>query len=359
MVKSNPFPAGLTYLNKPIDPAGRIVGFADLDFDTAEVLCHSSDGTPYIRRILIGMPKIPPRVVNCVFYLYETREDAETGTNKQGTGFIVALRSAVQSQIFPYFVTNKHVAEQGASVVRIDKYDGTHSIFDYDCVEWESLPHYDIAVHPAPLGDEHNFTVVQEGMFLTKERKEKEQIGPGDDVFMVGLFVDYEDSSIINAPFVRFGNISSNPIPIRQPEPVNCLADSYCLDMRSRKGYSGSPVFVYRTPGYDLEEIPGSGDQTKLLTSGRNHLSFLGIHYGQFPEIWEVASDGKLKDQESKKEHKELLTDGRYIKGLSGMTCVLPAWSILEVLDIPKLKSLRDDENVELVKKFKNAPMPE
>ena len=51
--------------------------------------------------------------------------------------------------------------------------------------------------------------------------------------------------------------------------------------------------------------------------------------------MWEVTSEGTLKGEAGTSEVKEpLLTDGKYIKGLSGMTCVLPAWSILEVLDL-------------------------
>jgi hypothetical protein len=69
----------------------------------------------------------------------------------------------------------------------------------------------------------------------------------------------------------------------------------------------------------------------------------LGIHFAQFPEMWEVTSAGKLRD-ESESAKEPLLTDGKYIRGLSGMTCVLPAWTIREVLDTPKLKEIRAEQ---------------
>ena len=81
---------------------------------------------------------------------------------------------------------------------------------------------------------------------VTREYKEHDKIGPGDDAFMVGRFVSHQGLNK-SVPAVRFGNISMDPAPIKQVNGE--LADSYCIDMRSRPGYSGSPVFVYRTPG--------------------------------------------------------------------------------------------------------------
>ena len=34
------------------------------------------------------MPKIPPQVLNAVFYLYRTADDAKAGRDPGGTGFI-------------------------------------------------------------------------------------------------------------------------------------------------------------------------------------------------------------------------------------------------------------------------------
>ena len=219
--------------------------------------------------------------------------------------------------------------------LRLEKRDGDGIyIHKTDPSKWFSLDKYDIAVTPVPasLVNEHQVNAVHASMFLTQERKESEKIGVGEDVFMIGLYVDLRALGK-QPPSVRFGNISMDPYPIEQFD--GSIADSYCIDMRSRGGYSGSPVFVYRTPGYDLEDQLASNlSEASILLSGTNHLSLLGIHWGQFPEIWEVTSEGSLKDDVGASEAKEpLLTDGKYIKGLSGMTCVLPAWSIREVLD--------------------------
>ena len=303
------------------------------------------------------MPRIPPKFLNGAVYLYKTREDAEVGSNKGGTGFIVSLPSVTPDREFLFFVTNWHVAVQkGFPVVRVDKFDGTIDIFEFDCADWHFSPKYDIAAIPAHIDKKHKVSIVPQQGFLTKENTKEQKIGPGDDVFMVGRFVNHQGSNQ-NTPAARFGHISMDPAPIVQPNGEN--ADTYCVDMHSRSGYSGSPVFVYRTPGYDLEELKAPGLKPKILYSGTSLLALLGIHWGQFPEIWEVTNDGKLKDENSTESSEPLITGGRFIKGLSGMTCVLPAWSILEVLDMPKLKKDRDAENAKLAETSGDIPVAE
>ena len=306
------------------------------------------------------MPRIPPKVLNGVCYLYATLADAEAGSKHGGTGFFVHLQSAVPGKGFGYIVTNWHVAvEKGFSVVRVDRIDGTPDVFEFDPSDWCYMPEYDIAVIEAPdiSGQTHKIAFFGESNFLTKEHVEQQKIGPGDDVFMVGRFVDHQGTKQ-NIPAVRFGNISMDPAPLTQKN--NQTADTYCIDIHSRSGYSGSPVFVYRTPGYDLEERLGSDSKSqKILFSGTNLLLLLGIHWGQFPEKWEVTDRGKLKYEESQESRENLITDGLYIEGLSGMTCVLPAWSILEVLNMPTLKNGRDVVNAELAEKAGDIPIAE
>ena len=62
-------------------PAVHEVCYHDLDFDRIPVVFHSSRNTPYMREIRVGMPRIPPDVLNSVFYLYENVEDAKAGKN--------------------------------------------------------------------------------------------------------------------------------------------------------------------------------------------------------------------------------------------------------------------------------------
>jgi hypothetical protein len=251
-----------------------------------------------------------------------------------------------------YAVTNWHVAVQGNPVIRLNRQDDGVDIIEASVDDWEFDPCYDIAVLPININEKvHKVAIIAKNMMLTKDDATSSEVGPGDDVFMVGRFIDH-DGGHLNVPAVRFGNISINPTPIKQSN--GHTADSYCIDLRSRSGYSGSPVFVYRTIGSDLTIPNALAIETRLF-------ALLGIHFAQFPEMWEVTSQGKLRHQSAE----PLLTDGQYIRGMSGMsgmTLVLPAWTIQEVLDMPKLKRKRakDDELTEA--RFKtegHPPLPE
>ena len=172
-------------------------------------------------------------------------------------------------------------------------------------------------------------------MLASDEKILQHKIGPGDDVFMVGRFIDAGGIEV-NQPAVRFGNISLMPVPVPHENGAN--VPSYALDMHSRTGFSGSPVFVYRKPGQDL----GSGD----LNMSDQFLFLLGIHWGQFPERWEIVSDPK-KAAENAGEI-SLAADANYIKGMSGMTCVAPSEAIVELLQHPKLRAHQERVEAEV-----------
>lgn len=250
------------------------IGFKDLGFQRIPVPAQSSRGTPFTRWIPFGMPRIPPDVLKCVCYLYATEKEAETGKGFGGTGFVVTFPSRFSDSLFVYVVTNHHVAcSEGASVVRLNTIDGATDIYPFEPDQWHFDPRYDVAVHPINVHkDRHNISVIHNPSFLTKEMLELRKIGAGDDVFMVGRFVDHDGGST-NQPAVRFGNISVMPSPIKQPNGL--MADAFCIDLHSRSGYSGSPVFVYRTPGNDLEEQPSTDpNRLRLLAAGTHFFCF-------------------------------------------------------------------------------------
>ena len=312
-------------------------GLRDLGFAHRPMLGRSSRGVFYERLERFGVPLIPKTCLDSVVYLYPTEKDAREGTNFGGSGFILLWEFHGTDQGLAYVVTNWHVACQGSPVVRINTVDGGCDVFDIDDVLWEFDPRYDIAVHPIRLKQGlHQYTCIPVEALMSEEIAASRRVGPGDDVFMIGRFIDH-DGGNTNRPAARFGNISIDPTPIKQSN--DAFARSYCVDMHSRSGYSGSPVFVYRTPGYDLEQQLGTQDKAKLLLAGTNLFLLLGIHFAQFPELWEVTEGGKLL-REGVRE--PLLTEGKFIRGLSGMTCVLPAWNIMEVLNMPKVKAHRD-----------------
>ena len=302
--------------------AGDEVSWGDLQWDRQRIPATSSSGAVYYRFVPTGMPRIPDKILDTAFYLYPDSDSAKLGTGFGGTGFVVSVKSEKNPEVVTlYGVTNWHVAvREGCSVIRLNNSDGSVDIREHDPSDWLFDPQYDLAVIPLQPS---------EGMRVSQVRAEDlvaldDDIGIGDDVFMVGRFIDH-DGVASNKPAIRFGNISIDPTPIVQPNKQ--VADCYCVDVHSRSGFSGSPVFVYnQTTGRFYPENEGRPNPRPLF------LKLLGIHWGQFPEEWEIV-DGKGR----------LIADGadgmdsQYIKGLSGMTCVLPAWRIMELLNHPEL----------------------
>lgn len=282
------------------------------------------------------MPKIPPTFLDGVFYLYASREDAIRGSKFGGTGFLVGIPSReLPGGNYVYAVSNWHVVNQGGfSVVRLNRDDGQSEIVELSPEDWEfdGLTGHDIAVAPIKLNARNSlrFSMAHIDALVTKDKfttTEESAIGVGDDVFMVGRFVDH-DGGATNKPAVRFGHISIGPSILETA--LGTLSETICIDTNSRTGFSGSPVYFYRTMVSDLEELsrPKWHNQIPLLKHPT--LMLLGIHTGQFPEWWDWR-DGE--DQFS--------IPGR-VRGVSGMTRVAPAWFIRQLLDAPKLRNVRE-----------------
>src|ERR1700761_3758267 len=94
------------------------ISYWDLEFQSVPVPFRSSAGTPQVRCVKTGMPRIPQNVLKGVFYLYENADDARAGVSPGGTGFIVRYDGLapnleqLYAQHFFYAVTNWHVACQ-------------------------------------------------------------------------------------------------------------------------------------------------------------------------------------------------------------------------------------------------------
>jgi hypothetical protein len=247
-------------------------------------------------------------------------------------------------------VTNHHVAVYNgvgapAPVIRINRRQGSPEIFDFDPAEWIFRPQWhDIAVSPPlPIDPEQHDAIGLEGnsWWLTEPQEAADEIGPLDDVFMVGRFIDY-DGAETNAPAARLGHISVMHAPVEQPNGFR--GRSIIVDVHSRSGFSGSPVFVYRTLGsHFIQGGPGT-----ILTNVSHYVKLLGILWGQFPEQWE------LRNEEAKREASHsasLITKGQYVSGWSGMSTVIPSAYIADlVLNDPRLREMRAKQDAEIAR---------
>ena len=287
------------------------------------------------------MPRIPDQIADAVFYLYPTREAAEKGEQFGGSGFFYG--APVGKERWAVFaVTNWHVAVQGGcSVIRLNCKDGSADIFETDPSDWEFEPKsYDLAVMPFRYDEKkHRAAFLSHEMIATSKDITERSIGIGDDIFMLGRFVDH-DGGTENRPAARFGNVSIMSQPVTQKNGARL--PSHILDVHSRTGYSGSPVFVYRTPGGDFTvgDIMLGGPKARFLF-------LLGVHWGQFPEKWEIKSGGTGINTNAA----PVIGSDRYIEGMGGMTLALPATEIMKLLERPKMKAYLDEvkENVRKV----------
>jgi len=304
------------------------------------------------------MPKITDDVLNSVFFLYATREDALEGKNPGGSGFFLEIGQNIQTGggHHVYGVTNWHVAcRDGFSVIRVNAKNGGTDILEFGPEDWEFIPRGpDVAV--VPIASELPFTITDQpnkiatvsiGSFAPRGQSWNSldfSVSVGEDALMLGLFVDHHGRGT-SIPSARFGNVSMLPhdeAPIEQPTGYS--AASYVVDMHSRTGFSGSPVFVFRTFGSDLTRDQHMFDRITIDdTHGATmevgtHFYFLGMLWGQFPERWELRNKSDMA--EGRQRH--LVTSGAYVDGMSGMTCVVPSWDTEKVLKLPRLQKLRD-----------------
>ena len=124
-------------------------------------------------------------------------------------------------------------------------------------------------------------------------------------------------------------------MPIPLPNANAGIVPTYVVDIHSRTGFSGSPVWVYRRGGNNLTNFH--------IDFKDQFLAVLGVHYAQFPERWQITRATKGK---SGHEGVTVEEQSDYVSGMSGMTKVVPASAILELLESPKLRAHFDALNV-------------
>lgn len=259
-----------------------------------------------------SMPVIPPKVLDSVVYLYSSVAKANARVKSGGTGFFVVREIAGSkgtergTRFVPYLISNKHVIfSHGSSVVSVNRRDGKPpDVIDFNQDDWTPHPNGDDLAAICVWGKcnyaIHKYSYIDEPDFLTEEQMRDLDVGVGDEVLMVGRFVDYQGRTI-NRPAARFGNISMMLEKLWVTELLQ-LQEGFAVEMRSRTGFSGSPVVVYRTPATVLSpDIP---------PEKMNFWALLGVNWGY------VLEDG----------------ENTFLNG------VVPAWKITELLDTLALK---------------------
>ena len=148
------------------------------------------------------MPAIPGEVLDTVVYLYPDEQSALAGERAGGSGCLVVIPVQQEPLVgFMYVVTNSHVIREGkASAIRVNTREGGMGIIHSTTDGWIHRPDGDdIAILSVNFEyDEVKAKGIPEEWFATKEKIERYKIGPGDEAFMVGRFVNHEGNKRIS-----------------------------------------------------------------------------------------------------------------------------------------------------------------
>ncbi|MFZ3213363.1 MAG: hypothetical protein WA188_17815 [Terriglobales bacterium] len=308
------------------------------------------------------MPRIPNYIADCSIYLYESEEAADKGSNSGGSGFLAHRPSEIRGgYIHLYAVTNRHVIDDGFTVLRLNRKEGGTDNITTNPEDWISHPSGDdVVVFPIDLGERFKWWSVGTQAFVTHEIIETYRIGYGDEAFLVGRLVTHAGQQK-NSPVIRFGNVALMAEPITYKKRQQ---EAFLVECRSLSGFSGSPVFVMTTQFYSGEDVnkiraartqelgwerEQTGEVPEELSNPQSKPVFidgtfgpwlLGIDFGHIP-MWEHVYK---KDKKTETEFQ--------VPANTGIAGVIPAWRILEVLNVPKLMKQRAREDRKLRKRL-------
>ena len=275
--------------------------------------------------------RLPDQVLHtCCFLSHKTKE-----IKFGGTAFVVSVKGQ-HGNAFLYLVTGKHVAEaveHGPFVIGLNQKNGNSALLDVDEAKWYYRTTEPDAVDAAvtlfapDAYESLNVEWVHEEMFATPSVMQKTGIGIGDEITAVGLFTRFWGQNQYSA-IARIGNLVMLPkdrVPVKSFEPM----EAYLAEGRSIGGLSGSPVFVRQTVNITLE-----GDKGAVLPfAGTGQIYFLGLMHGH----WEVSKAVLEKEGIEAVEAVNM-----------GVSIIVPAHKILEILYQPELVKMRKDIDEEI-----------
>jgi hypothetical protein len=279
----------------------------------------------------------------CVAFLCVDVYNEERGvTNRKpvATAFFVGVPIDNDAWIC-YAVTAHHAIDlshdYGTLYLRVNTQDGYKDI-EISQDAWVTHPTTDVAV--ARVSDSlfdstHPYApkALSLERLITDEFAQEHNIGEGDEVIFIGLFMNYWGPERAQ-PIARFGNISlgtRGKVPLRlNPSEEPALVDAYLVEARSWGGHSGSPAFVSFTP------------TRELMTTGRFRQEgltgmLLGLVQGHFDIKTDVEFIGDI-------------AGSGHVNVNAGISAVIPAQKIRDTLIEKELVEERENERQELAK---------
>jgi len=281
--------------------------------------------------------RVSDEILKCVGFVSK----GENIFDYRGTAFIVSVPHDENTGCL-HLVTAKHVAlaiPAGEACIAVNAKDGLPRWMKQGDTPWffhPTDPSVDVAVLPMASGMIHAYDArdVSVQMFATKEVIAEEKIGLGDELVNVGLFRPFSGSSGLLEPIVRTGNVAMMP-KSRIPSDMFGSLEGYLAEGRSIGGLSGSPVFVRSTVNMDVQNY--LGEPAKM--SGLGPMRLLGLIHGH----WDAPGDFEKEVQKPVN---------------MGVSIIVPADKILEVLYSPELCAVRDEAFKRWAPGFVKDPTP-
>jgi hypothetical protein len=271
--------------------------------------------------------RIPENMLQSVGYIVSLvgSDFIHDGYDLEATCFFVTVPSEVRpNKMYGYLVTAKHVlvslAGQNIRIL-VNKRGGGITVLPL--APWVTHPAddtVDCAVIPFKDNREADLVHIPVSFFATAEALKADDIGPGDEVYMPGLFTFAPGNNRV-LPLLRHGALAM--VPDSQIQVDEGFADVYLIEVRSIGGMSGSPVFVRKTITF------ASTTNQSSSISGVGELKLLGLMHGH----WDIKESDKNLPRPSNVDR---------IKGVNmGIGVVVPADKIIETLNHPALARQR------------------
>jgi hypothetical protein len=172
-----------------------------------------------------------------------------------------------------------------------------------------------VAIPLLPDARDFDFTAIPTKTFVNDRTLNSDQVTEGDELYFIGLMEQYYGARK-NYPLVRRGTLAL--LTDEDIETPTGRQRVYIAELESWPGNSGSPVFL----------LPRRDD----ISLNRNDLGFLGVIVASFTNHVSVPL--------SKQQAGTQLEGGD--KANIGMSCIVPATTIAEILDSVPAQQDRD-----------------
>lgn len=272
--------------------------------------------------------------LRCIVYFGWPIVGTSDQLDPEGTGFFVEHEGA------HYIVTAAHVARKFRDApfgIRLNTLaDGQGRIEHFDSVKWHEHPddRVDVAVLPFSPPSWARANAFPTKAVLSEFKKQTKDIGPGDMVYIVGIFKLLPGSKR-NNPVVHVGHlaswaegeaISTLDWRVNSDNPPELKINGYLVQVHTMPQASGSPVFVRR---YVKTVVTPKGSDSSVNAWQYGSVWLLGLWHG----AWTDDLSKMLK-----------LPQGSVNLGM-GMGIAIPAPRIMETLNVPELVAMRQAAN--------------